>query len=230
MLTANSVLGNLPLFARPSYTHSRVRPRATLHADKVLVQNPATNKPWDRETLQHELLSNHALRGVELVDAPHFSCNPDKLDSLEFCPVQFTFIDPDGSVRAKLLSNHHVWLFGEHKSLRVPPVRPAFAQCEKCQALGHTKTGCKAQPVCAHCAGRHLTSKHRSLCPECASAALPKETPCPHPHTCANCKEAHMATDASCPRHKKYARPPSPDAPVTQGPNDDQVPMAEDGN
>ena len=74
------------------------------------------------------------------------------------------------------------------------------------------------------------TSRHRSLCLECNSAALPKETPCPHPHTCANCKEAHMATDASCPRRKKYARPPSPDAPVTQGPNDDQVPMAEDGN
>ena len=88
---------------------------------------------------------------------------------------------------------------------RCPPVRPALAQCDKCQKLGHTSKGCKAQTTCAYCAGRHATKHHRSRCTDCATDAIPVDQDCPHPPYCANCKGIHQATDPVCPNKKKYA-------------------------
>ena len=157
------------------------------------------------EDLKLELLQNQALRGLEFVDPPHFACRPERLEQLAYCPVSFSFIDPGGETRARLLKKRRVWLFGQAFHLSVPPVRPAFAQCLRCQKLGHTHKGCKAQPTCAHCAGHHQTTQHRSRCPDCASEAVPKEQDCPHPFTCANCEGNHQATDVACPRRRKYA-------------------------
>ena len=161
------------------------------------------------EELKLELTQNPALRGLEFVDPPHFTCRPDRLEQLEFCPVSFSFVDPGGETRARLLRKRKVWLFGKALQLSVPPVRPAFAQCTRCQKLGHTSKGCKAPVVCAHCARNHSTTHHRSRCPDCATEAILAEQDCPHPPICANCQGAHHATDAMCSSRKKYAPEPA---------------------
>ena len=162
----------------------------------------ATHTP---EELRLELFQNPAFRGLEIVDPPHFTCRQDRLPELEFCPVSFSFVDPAGETRARLLKKRRVWLFGQALQLSVPPVRPALAQCDKCQKLGHTSKGCKAQTTCAYCAGRHATKHHRSRCTDCATDAIPVDQDCPHPPYCANCKGIHQATDPVCPNKKKYA-------------------------
>ena len=70
----------------------------------------ATHTP---EELWLELFQNPAFRGLEIVDPPHFTCRQDQLPELEFCPVSFSFVDPAGETRARLLKKRRVWLFGQ---------------------------------------------------------------------------------------------------------------------
>ena len=128
--------------------------------------------------------------------------------NLLFCPVGITFTDHNAEVRTRLLKKRWVWLFGRRCPIQIPPVRPAFAQCDKCQVLGHTSKGCKAQPRCARCAGKHTTKNHRACCAQCAQAALPADQECPHPPHCANCNGVHQATAEHCKMRRKYRNPP----------------------
>ena len=206
-LATNSTVGAEPPATPLAFTHSRVRPRSTLRISMVptkdqFIPGGATHTP---EELRLELFQNPAFRGLEIVDPPHFTCRQDRLPELEFCPVSFSFVDPAGETRARLLKKRRVWLFGQALQLSVPPVRPALAQCDRCQKLGHTSKGCKAQTTCAYCAGRHATKHHRSRCTDCATDAIPVDQDCPHPPYCANCKGIHQATDPVCPNKKKYA-------------------------
>ena len=195
-------------------TPTRVRPRATLRCSMVPTRSAEMTEgaTYSSEVLLDELLQNPVLKGLEFVIPPHYTCDPDRLPKLEFCPVSFTFTDLTGETRARLLKKPRVWLFGKAFRLSVPPQRPAFTQCTKCQALGHTSTRCKAPAKCAYCAGKHATTHHRARCLECAREAIPADQACPHPLICANCKGEHMSTSRDCPRRKKYAPEPADDS------------------
>lgn len=197
-----------------SLTYSRVRPRSNLRISMVPTRDTAVKDsvPYTAGELLTELMQNAALKGLEFVVPPQFACQPGRLSELEFCPVAFSFVDRAGEIRARLLQSPRVWLFGHKLRLSVPPVRPAFSQCTKCQALGHTSKGCKAQRTCAHCAGKHATAQHRTKCANCAQDAVPATEDCPHPTKCSNCNGDHMATSSACPKRKKYANAPADDS------------------
>ena len=66
-------------------------------------------------------------------------------------------------------------------------------QCTKCQGFGHLDSYCKKTPKCALCSEDHATIQH--YCTSCKT----KGKKCIHlAPNCANCKQAHTATDKCC--------------------------------
>jgi hypothetical protein len=75
-------------------------------------------------------------------------------------------------------------------------------QCFKCQQLGHPKEWCNADPVCAVCAGPHLTQKHEFPTKTCRGGY-----PCTHPFTkCVVCNGPHRASNRNCPARIKVSQ------------------------
>jgi hypothetical protein len=68
---------------------------------------------------------------------------------------------------------------------RVRPYVGEPLQCYRCQRLGHTATGCRAQVRCLVCGNNH-----------------PKEICQSNYIKCANCSQDHMANSKNCPRMK----------------------------
>jgi hypothetical protein len=67
------------------------------------------------------------------------------------------------------------------------------------QGFGHPKEFCNTNPVCAVCAGDHLTSKH-----ECPQKSCRGGYRCIHSiMKCANCKDPHRASNRNCPERIK---------------------------
>lgn len=69
--------------------------------------------------------------------------------------------------------------------------RTNYAQCFRCQQLGHTKSYCGNEPKCVKCAQNHETQD----CPDKEKQNAPK---------CANCKGQHTANYSQCPQLLKY--------------------------
>jgi hypothetical protein len=75
-------------------------------------------------------------------------------------------------------------------------------QCFKCQQFGRPKERCNADPVCAICAGPHLTQKH-----ECPTKICRGGYPCIHPSTkCAVCDGPHRTSNRNCPVRIKISQ------------------------
>jgi hypothetical protein len=75
----------------------------------------------------------------------------------------------------------------------------AQTQCLNCQGFGHPKEFCNTNPVCAVCAGDHLTSKH-----ECPQKSCQGGYRCMHSTMkCANCKGPHRASNRNFPERVK---------------------------
>lgn len=202
----------------PVLTATRVRPRSTLRISRVPTRDTTLPKgqrtTYTQEALLAEFNSNPILSDLQYIVPPHYTAQSDALEkeNLEICPVIFTFADREkGEIRAKLLKKPTVWLFGLRFRLSIPPMRPGFSQCDRCQALGHSSRGCKAPITCAYCAGPHATKYHRSKCPTCAQEAVPAGTPCSHPRLCANCQGTHRSTSVKCPLRRKYGPSPNDD-------------------
>lgn len=195
---------------------SQVKPVSALRISMVPTRD-FDGRLYTPEDLRTEILGNSRLKNLNFHITPHFACSAAKLESLEYAPVEFQFFDNKGEIRDSLLKPRlrTVYLFGSPYRLSVPPIRPAFSQCTRCQALGHTSTGCKAPVKCAHCAERHATNKHRNLCKDCAFYGVPAEVSCTHNFYCANCTGNHAATSVDCPLRKKYAPPTTADAAST---------------
>lgn len=67
---------------------------------------------------------------------------------------------------------------------------PAIRQCYNCQLFGHLAIHCKRKtPVCTNCAGEHS----KDVCDVSFK-------------NCANCGNAHPATDKACPKREVYSR------------------------
>ncbi len=91
--------------------------------------------------------------------------------------------------------------------VRIEPPRKInkIAQCQRCQAYGHTKVNCFEKPLCVKCGGPHLTT-------DCdKGSSIPKDQLC-----CALCSENHPANYRGCrvyrdilERRKKARRAPN---------------------
>jgi hypothetical protein len=68
-------------------------------------------------------------------------------------------------------------------------------QCTNCQGFGHAKAFCKAEPICAVCAGKHMTQKH-----ECPAQTCKGGYRCIHTTLkYTNCGDQHWASNWNCP-------------------------------
>ncbi|KAI5116891.1 hypothetical protein M0805_005161 [Coniferiporia weirii] len=184
---------------------SRIRQRSALRISMV----PTTDmfgsggKIFTPTQLLLEVKHNPALRNLDFVIPPHFATPAENVSNLKQCPVSFSFTDPDGQVRTRLLKKPHIWLFGTSLQLLVPPVRPGLTQCEHCQALSHGTKGCKAPAMCTKCASNHCTINHRKSCADCATEANESDL-CPHPHHCHHCGGDHPTTFSACPKKRRF--------------------------
>ena len=190
------------------FVPSQVKPVSALRISMVPTRD-YDGRTYSEKELLEELQSNRLLKDLNFHIAPHFACNPTKLPTLEHAPVEFQFFDNKGEIRNNLLlpRRRTIYMFGSPFRLSIPPIRPAFSQCTRCQALGHTSTGCKAPVKCEFCAEHHASHRHRASCRACIDSGATDDVPCNHPRFCANCSENHAATSVECPLRKKYARP-----------------------
>lgn len=216
--THRTAIGKRLLPSQPEPASHRVVPRSQLQISMVPVRNTPTSPAHRQEVLIQELKANPPLSRISFLDVA-FTTPPERLlqtgnNALMNCPVRITFEDPKGELTKCLLAKPSIWLFGKRLRIQYRHPRPPFIQCTRCQALGHTDKGCKAQPHCGICDALHRTSDHRARCTDCAKESIAADRACPHPPLCHNCKGEHRATDPSCPLRRRYRQAPADDTPI----------------
>jgi hypothetical protein len=106
-----------------------------------------------------------------------------------------------GEEAARRLLKKGVTIVGRSHEVTSYEEERADSQCGTCQGWGHIEIKCAfpTNPRCAICAKGHRTNQHVCQVVGCGAG---KE--CAHDDTkCANCRGAHMATSATCPKRKE---------------------------
>jgi hypothetical protein len=127
--------------------------------------------------------------------APRFMRTSPSADT---CVAWVDISDTVSGANAKTLISKYV-TFGERNcQIRGAAPRPSSALCARCMKWGHHSSICRAKGIrCPHCGGPHSAASHDSLA---TAKGLDPAT-----RHCVNCtatkrkKNAHSATDTSCP-------------------------------
>jgi hypothetical protein len=166
---------------------------------KIMVHGIDTQRYPDNDsgmkTLQREIES---LSTLKLTVAPRYASRPESRLGKTASSVVICL---DSAEDATHIINHRIAIDGTlHRTERFWAVKPTN-QCHLCQGFGHHSKRCNQQPRCRLCAGDHLTTDHR-----CVDCPILKGRSCMHTATrCCNCKGAHRASDATCPKRPATA-------------------------
>jgi hypothetical protein len=136
---------------------------------------------------------------IQLGQTPRWLANAENRKNKSHSTVVLAFL---GSVTTSDLGGREIRV--ENRSCTITPYIPygPQIQCFRCQQFGHPKERCNADPVCAVCAGPHLTQKH-----ECPENICKGGYPCFHPFTkCAVCSGPHRASNRACPVRIKISQ------------------------
>ncbi|KZV81662.1 hypothetical protein EXIGLDRAFT_779485 [Exidia glandulosa HHB12029] len=234
--------GNLVLMAMDGYTGAQL----TLHADTIAKAAGITcafsarqDTPWHKATLTRvptvgpdgQLLSDAdvqanlargnprfaALSLVDCLSPVHWLTSELARRSQPSASMVVCFAKKEDA-DTFLTLNNRLYVFGHSCGTRKFDERNADPMCTNCWTIKpkHRTSGCRGEPRCRICAGRHHSDEHQ--CDKCAAelaesngdAAMANNDtprargPCEHiPLKCVNCGEAHAANDARCAHRRK---------------------------
>jgi hypothetical protein len=133
--------------------------------------------------------------GRALGQTPRWLANDENRAGKEFSTIVLAFIGSEKLVDLGGKIIHSIRI--ANKWCNLTPYIPfgTTTQCTNCQGFGHPKAYCKAEPICAVCAGKHMTQKH-----ECPTQTCKGGYRCIHPTLmCTNCGGQHRASNWNCP-------------------------------
>ncbi|TFY73538.1 hypothetical protein EWM64_g10474 [Hericium alpestre] len=175
-------------------TATRFQFRNTIFFRRIPLQN-RDGSPVTSDALLQDLRKAPQWASINITSPP---CIHTPKSARGFGVLYVDFADnAHGSVlqdvlkRSVLLHGESCWAQAAHsvKDYTVPC-------CTMCQKWGHRVNHCRSiYKRCAHCSGLHDERDHTSKAPCCSGT---ENVTCPHPATCANCRDAHRADSLEC--------------------------------
>jgi hypothetical protein len=108
-------------------------------------------------------------QNIQLGQTPRWLANVENRKNKSHSTVVLAFL---GSVTISDLGEREIGV--ENRSCTITPYIPCGpqTQCFRCQQFGHPKECCDVDPICAVCAGPHLTKKYECLENICRGGTL----------------------------------------------------------
>jgi hypothetical protein len=101
--------------------------------------------------------------GRTLGQTPRWLANDENRAGKEFSTIVLAFIGSEKLVDLGGKIIHSIRIANKWCNLKSYIPFGTTTQCTNCQGFGHPKAFCKAEQICAVCAGKHMTQKHE--CP-----------------------------------------------------------------